>query len=220
MIFFAWMIAVPLCAQRDLTKFMGIPVDGLKSEMIKKLKSKGFVNSEFGEDVLTGEFNGTQVRLHIVTNNNKVWRIMLSDVDEMSETGIRLRFNELCRQFRKNSNYWTPTDCTIADDEDIAYELAVNDKRYEAVFYQRTLTLDSVEMRSKLADRILEKYTEEELNNPSEDVQKDIYEMSLQCATELIMKKPVWFMINERSGKYYITMYYDNEYNKANGENL
>lgn len=30
--------------------------------------------------------------------------------------------------------------------------------------------------------------------------------------------KPVWFIINENYGKYYITMYYDNEHNKANGE--
>lgn len=33
--------------------------------------------------------------------------------------------------------------------------------------------------------------------------------------------KTVWFMISEdRYGKYYIVMYYDNEYNKANGEGL
>lgn len=37
---------------------------------------------------------------------------------------------------------------------------------------------------------------------------------------ELTSKKPVWFMISERFGKYYITMFYDNEYNRANGEDL
>ncbi len=40
-------------------------------------------------------------------------------------------------------------------------------------------------------------------------------------ALEKIEKKPVWFMISEEEyGKYYITMYYDNEYNRANGEDL
>ena len=33
-------------------------------------------------------------------------------------------------------------------------------------------------------------------------------------------KKPVWFMISENYGQYYITMFYDNEYNRANGEDL
>ncbi len=37
----------------------------------------------------------------------------------------------------------------------------------------------------------------------------------------MLMMKPVWFRICEESlGKYYITMYYDNEYNHANGEDL
>lgn len=35
-----------------------------------------------------------------------------------------------------------------------------------------------------------------------------------------IAMKPVWFMISEHYGKYYITMFYDNEYNRANGEDL
>lgn len=34
-------------------------------------------------------------------------------------------------------------------------------------------------------------------------------------------KKPVWFRIIERSyDRYYIAMFYDNEYNQANGEDL
>ena len=32
--------------------------------------------------------------------------------------------------------------------------------------------------------------------------------------------KPVWFMISELYGKYYISMFYDNEYNRPNGEDL
>ena len=33
-------------------------------------------------------------------------------------------------------------------------------------------------------------------------------------------KKHVWFMISEYLGKYYIAMYYDNEYNMAHGEDV
>ena len=34
-----------LYAQKDVTKFLGIPVDGSESEMVKKLKEKGFRSS-------------------------------------------------------------------------------------------------------------------------------------------------------------------------------
>ena len=37
---------------------------------------------------------------------------------------------------------------------------------------------------------------------------------------DLIAKKSVWFRINEMDGGYYINMFYDNEYNRANGEDL
>ena len=76
------------------------------------------------------------------------------------------------------------------------------------------------ELANKLQAYILEKYTPQELENPSEEIQKDIYEMSLYYATEIIMKKPVWFMISKYLGMYDITMFYDNEYNRANGEDL
>ena len=83
--------------EKDVTKFLGIPVDGYKPAMIEKLKAKGF-RSMPNTDILEGEFNGTEV--------------------------------------------------------------------------------------------------------------------------DMLTKKSVWFMISERAGKYYICMYYDNEYNKANGEDL
>ena len=44
-------------AQEDVTKFLGIPVDGFKPEMIRKLKAKGFVEHPYRTDELVGEFN-------------------------------------------------------------------------------------------------------------------------------------------------------------------
>lgn len=35
-----------------------------------------------------------------------------------------------------------------------------------------------------------------------------------------MLKKSVWFRICGSYGEYFITMYYDNEYNHANGEDL
>ena len=126
-----FVFSTALYAQKDVTKFLGIPVDGTKTAMIQKLKAKGFTPSTWDKNILEGEFNGFDVNVHIVTNNNKVWRIMLADKITQDETGIKIRFNELCRQFENNKKYKSMTDKeqTIPDDEDLSYEMTVNNKQ-------------------------------------------------------------------------------------------
>ena len=201
-------------AQQDVTKFLGIPVDGSKSEMIQKLKAKGYTSSPLDKDVLVGEFNGADVNIHVVTNNNKVYRIMICDVNNIDERAIQIRFNRLCEQFVNNSKYSSLPleEYMIPDDEDISYEITVHKKRYEAVFYQKT---DETFM-AKQIEAAFPQYTKEQLANPSEELRAEI----VNFVTQYISKKAVWFMINERLGKYCITMYYDNEYNNANGADL
>lgn len=207
--------------QKDVTKFLGIPVDGSKSAMIQNLKAKGFHADPINKDVLEGKFNGMDVNLHIVTNNDKVCRIMVGDANTVDERSIQIRFNKLCHQFENSHKYISFGNELIPDNEDISYELNVNKKRYEAVFYQKPTELsDTTLLREKVSSMILEKLTPEELANPTEEVQKKAMKMSLNYMMDLCSKKPVWFIISELYGKYYITMYYDNEYNRANGEDL
>ncbi len=98
--------------------------------------------------------------------------------------------------------------------------MKVNNKRYEAVFYQNPVITDSIAMANELKEILLQKYSEKELENPTEDIKTDITKMGVSYAMDLISKKPVWFIISDFYGKYYITMFYDNEYNRANGEDL
>ncbi len=222
--FVLFIIPVVLFAQKDVTQFLGIPVDGNKIEMIEKLKSKGFTISPDDRDVLVGQFNGTSVNIHIGTNNNKVCRIMVADIDYIDEINIKIRFNNLLQQFKNNEKYMTasqtPEKYIIPDDEKISYEMTVNKKRYEADFFQVPLKLDTVAIAEKIKSILSIKYTEEQLSNPTEELQKEMLNISLQVMFEIFSKKSVWFMINEYFGRYYITMYYDNEYNRANGEDL
>lgn len=166
--------------EKDVTKFLGIPVDGDKPAMIKKLKAKGFTPVLAGEDILEGEFNGTDVVVYIGTNKNKVWRIALLDKYPRDEREIKQRFNRLCEQFENNPKYDASFmkfmgKTTIPNDEDLGYEIAVNNKRYEAIYYQLPLQL---------------------------------------------YKQVCFFISRDNDGEYRICMYYDNEYNKANGEDL
>jgi hypothetical protein len=64
------------------------------------------------------------------------------------------------------------------------------------------------------------KYTEEQLQNPTKEIEEEYDRIKEAKGIELFAKKPVWFCIHSYEGKYYITMYYDNEYNHANGEDL
>ena len=99
-------VAISMFAQKDLTTFLGIPVDGSKTEMKQKLVSKGFVPKKLGtNEFLEGEFNGTDVQVYIATNNNKVYRIMLCDVNTQNEANIKIRFNKLVGQFENNKRY-------------------------------------------------------------------------------------------------------------------
>lgn len=217
-----FVFSTALYAQKDVTKFLGIPVDGTKTAMIQKLKAKGFTPSTWDKNILEGEFNGFDVNVHIVTNNNKVWRIMLADKITQDETGIKIRFNELCRQFENNKKYKSMTDKeqTIPDDEDLSYEMTVNNKRYEAVYYQQLEITDSIAFAKEVRSNLLSEYTEEQLANPSDEIKQEGLEATILYLMDLCLKKTVWFKIAKHAGEYYITMYYDNEYNHADGEDL
>lgn len=214
--------------QKDVTKFLGIPVDGYKPAMIEKLKAKGFTPTIADKDILEGEFNGTDVNVCIVTNNNKVYRIMLADKNNRGETDIKIRFNNLCRQFGNNPKYRPMTDKeqTIPDDEHLSYEITVNKKRYEAGFYQIS-QLDTVAIYNESKQSLLSKYTQEQLDNPTEEISTKIQKAYITNKAMYDFQniltahnKSVWFMISEFAGKYYICMYYDNKYNQADGEDL
>ncbi|MBF1563402.1 MAG: hypothetical protein HXO12_08895 [Prevotella salivae] len=173
---FLLMLSVALHAQKEVTKFLGIPVDGSKSSMIQKLKNKGFVYYP-SADYLEGEFNGQQVDVFIATNNNKVYRIMVCDKNTCDEGQIKIRYNTLCRQFANNQKY-VPLDAEeLSEREDISYEMTVHKKKYQAGYAQL----------------------------PADDD---------------LTKRLVWFTISKFNGEYYITMYYDNEFNRAQGEDL
>ncbi len=209
------MLSIAMNAQEDVTKFLGIPVDGTKSEMINKLLDKGFTRTEYDREVLEGEFNGMNVNISIQTNNNKVWRIVVIDQARVDETTIKINYNNLCDQFANNPNYYLSIpveELYIPDDEDISYEMLVNNKSYQPIFFQTNFET----VMEKTNNILLSKYTLEQLANPTEEINKEIGKLGL----ELFMKKAVWFTIMQLYGKYNLCIYYENGYNKADGSDL
>lgn len=136
------MLSIATYAQKDVTRFLGIPVDGSKEEMIQKLKAKGYKYDSF-YDCLEGEFNGMDVRIRISTNNNKVWRVIVSETISATESQIKIRFNDLCRQFQNNKKYISLSDDIIPEDENISYEMLVKKKEYQSAYLQLSTAKDS-----------------------------------------------------------------------------
>lgn len=217
----ALMLAFASYAQDEVTKFLGIPIDGTKNEMIAKLKAKGYIWNTRRE-CLEGEFNGRDVYLHVVTNNNKVYRICVEDKIGSSEGDIKIRFNKLCRQFERNNRYTSKSNNSfeLSETEDISYEMTVNEKRYEASYYQLTdMDKDSVMMREYVRDKVMAQISNENISDTSVLIQSLI---NLQLVAEQLryMTRSVWFMIHREYGQYYILLFYDNQLNQANGEDL
>lgn len=209
--------------QKDVTSFLGIPVDGTVLSMKQKLVSKGFVPKKVGaNEFLEGEFNGTDVHVYIATNNNKVYRIMLCDANTQNEANIKIRFNKLVSQFENNKRYTSLDKYTLSDEENISYEMTVNKKNYDALFYQvpNMEKVDTLALQKKVRNELLSKYTEAELKNPSEEITKEFQNTAIKIGMEMMFMKPVWFRICESYGEYYICMFYDNEYNRSHGEDL
>jgi hypothetical protein len=206
-------------SQNDVTRFLDIPVDGFKSDMIQKLKSKGYSLIPNSDGMLEGEFNGTDVTISLNTNNNKVWRINVFESNDTDETNIKIKFNNLIRQFANNQRYIKEKDTTIAKflipkDEDLSYNISLKKKRYEAVFHQKTIKYDSLLKEKELL------LAKEKLSDKDKD---RLIELAVDIVFEEIecFKKRVWFMIYDNGfNKYRIVIYYENDYNKANGKGL
>lgn len=235
LLFFAFwsvLISAQSMSEKTVVRFMGIPVDGTKSEMISKLKKKGFTY-DYKNDVMYGEFNGSDVMLFFHLNKDKVWRIAVLDKNLTSgESTVIRRFNRLLEQFENNEKYTTlfETNEQIKADEDISYEMMVNNKRYEAYFHQKmdeekvlSCWEDTVYMRKWKEDT----FAESELDSlrdisKSEDefIERITNTFFITHNFECILHNTVWFSIYESYGQYGILLFYENGYNESKGEDL
>ncbi len=198
------LFSIVAIAQNDVTKFLGIPIDGTKSKMIQKLKQKGFTYN-YSWDWLEGEFNGEEVLISIFTEKRKVSHIMILDKISRNESQIKRRFNKLCRQFEKSEKYYYLGDGQeINESDNISYNMSILNKSYTANFFQTDNATIANLLKSK--KRLL---TLEEAEALDEERVEGYF-------------KQVWFSIckGDTEETYKIVMFYANLKNEANGEDL
>lgn len=153
-----------LCLGQDngALKFLGIPIDGTETQFAAKLKGKGFIYNSFYESY-KGQFNGKPVDVYIHTNHNLVDRVYVA-FPLTSEESVKVEFNNLLGQFNDNGKYLDLSmNSEIPDEEDISYEIAVNNKRYQASFSYFDPERDQVAFMNSLLDMCSDYFTEEQL---------------------------------------------------------
>lgn len=126
------LFSVPSFAQDCVTKFMGIPVDGTKEEMVSALEKKGFKN--YGE-YLVGEFNGRENSIAVVTNKGEVYCVDAID-GKLDDITVVRRFNNVFSMLKNNPKYSYIEGELIPSGEDVGYNILVKNHVYEAYFQQ------------------------------------------------------------------------------------
>ncbi len=228
------LLTLSMSAQNDgVIRFLGIPVDGAKEEMISKLKQKGFV---FNNEVMfQGEFNGSKIYGGIETYQDKVYRIrFFYDSEGYDKTVIIKRFNSLVLQYDNNEKYMSNInldkvtkniDTYLIDTyEDIGYELK-RGKEYLAQYYY-TVDKDPSDTTGYYQYKVEEykKFSNSMASLKEEDREKFINmitspEMFYMHRLEQDM---VLFYITEGIGygKFNIMFEYLNRRNAPNGQDL
>ncbi|MDE7474695.1 MAG: hypothetical protein K2M71_03610, partial [Duncaniella sp.] len=211
---FTFLLAYSVYAKEDVIEFLGIPVDGSKTEVMNQIKAKGFNLMELGNmKVLNGRFNDTDVYINAQTNGDKVYRLVILDAQPMSESMIKIRYNNLCHQFVNNPKYISGEDPSIPENENISFEMKVHGKEYQAIFFQ--LPSESGITYEKVLAEVKSLEEAGTFNNLSENEKyeecKKIFEKRL---LEVSSNRPVWFTITEAGfNEYQIMMFYENRYN-------
>lgn len=222
---FVAVISFVALAQTPATfKFLGIPVDGKKSEFIFQLRQKGFIY-DVNNDLLTGKFNGIESNIIVSENYGRVDRVLVADAITYDEAQIRIRFNTLLQQFRSNEKYLElEENKPIPDDEDISYEMSIHSKIYEASFYFNPTygwtDEDNLKMAEQLRNDLQNQIDSGEYKDPTEEKNEQLLQVMAGEKLMNMLEGLVWYRIVEFNGKYYIAIYYDNMKNRPNGEDL
>ena len=212
-----------VCNAQTPIKFLGIPVDGSKTNMIAQLTAQGFRYDSL-HDCLEGLFNGKESNIMIHENNGVVDRVMVWY--PVPTSMAKSAFNSLLRQFRTSDKYVSEDANPIPDTENAPYELH-NGKMYSAVFFPDPFVEDGdKELQDYIANttakQVIEIVRAGELENPTED---RVEALSNIISTRLIIDNAtsaVWFRLvaspSEADCLMYI--YYDNLLNQTQQNDL
>lgn len=227
-------LTLSLNAQNDgVIKFLGIPVDGTKEEMISRLKQKGFVFNN--EIMFQGEFNGSKIYGGIEAYHDRVYQIrFFYDNEGFDKSVVINKFNSLVLQYDTNEKYMSNInldkvirniDSYLIDTyEDLAYELK-RGKVYMAQYYY-TVDKDPSDTTGyfQYKKEQYRKFSNSIMLLKEEDRDKFLHDITSPEVFYMhrLEQDMVRFYITEGIGygKFNIMIEYFNRRNAPNGEDL
>lgn len=155
--------------KKDITQFMGIPIDGSVSLMTDRLKDKGFVPFDEG---LFGLFNGENVLINMNEYKGKVWRVFVV-FPLMDSYSVKSKYNTLSQEFQSKSNYIKiENEATyyIDNNTNLSYSMNIENKRFVANFLQlggnvNYNKLSEIELKKHLSKKLIWFYISDEGEN-------------------------------------------------------
>ena len=152
----------------------------------------------------------------IVITNKSEQEVQIAKI---SESGIETSLDEILK------SYSPIIEKIVVEQETIPYETITKDASQGATDKKNKVIQAGEDGIKEITYKVKYQNDEEiEKIKLSEQIIKEpvnkIVQDAILYAMDISTKKSVWFMISESYGKYYIIMFYDNEYNKANGEDL
>gem|GEM_PF-6204577 len=149
----------------------------------KSYPSKRFRTESYEKlDCLEGEFNGRQVKIFVITYNNKVGKIVVMDEKGTDKNTIKNRYNRICMEMERSGLFMRKDDGdgythNIKANEDISWEMYTHNKDYIAVYYQlykpNDMDVDSNDIAMAIK-MLAQNYSREELEKMSEKQRMDI----------------------------------------------
>ena len=196
-------------------KFVGIPIDGTKEQMIQALASNGFKHDSY-HDYLEGMFNGESVKLQISTNHGIVDRIKVI-YPYCSETNdTRVKYNTLLSRFNRNAKYvCVYPRAEVPANEGIYWKLSDNTKYYDAVYFYLHPEVNAKQWVEDFKAEYQKRY-----NKPLEGLSYEETEEAIFCLPMKVsaaVSGVVWFTMVDTN---YININYINFKNRPRGEDL
>ncbi len=150
LVLFAMLIGIGEAATaQEVTKFLGIPVEGPSWRMTRALLKKGYERLNYDNRHLRGIFNGRECEIFIVTGNGgDVFRIIVKgDVGTAGRTAAD--YNDLLLQFNANDRYIEDgQNRPIPPGEDVYRKMVDGSQEYRASFLQNPADTAGLQYRS------------------------------------------------------------------------
>lgn len=196
-------------------KFLGLPIGGTKKQMMEALKTRGF-NIDYGNESMTGMFNGEEVKLFLTTNHGIIDKIKVIYPYCSEENDTRIKYNMLLSRFNRNAKYICVNPrAEVPIDEKIYWKLEENNNTYDAIYFYLHPEVNAKDWAGKFKQEYQKHYKKPLQSLSYEEMEEALFCLPMNVSAAV--SGVVWFTM---TSIHYININYINFKNRPRGEDL